>query len=75
MTTVSQVYTQYTFSFFFFLWGGGYIHSNLVTGHVTIYCVEVGPMANVREGSTQEHDWARVREYGLWLNMLIPIHF
>ncbi len=28
--------------------------------HVTLWCVEVGLVANAREGSTQEHDWARV---------------
>ncbi len=28
--------------------------------HVIIWCVEVGPVANAREGSKQEHDWARV---------------
>ncbi len=27
-------------------------------GHMTLWCVEVGPGANAREGSTQEHDWA-----------------
>ncbi len=30
------------------------------SGHVTLWCVEVGPVANAREGSTQEHDRARV---------------
>ncbi len=29
------------------------------SGHVTLSCVEVGPVANAREGSTQEHDRAR----------------
>ncbi len=29
-------------------------------GHVTLWCMEVGPVANAREGSTQEHDQARV---------------
>ncbi len=29
-------------------------------GHVTLWCVEVVLVANAREGSTQEHDWARV---------------
>ncbi len=29
-------------------------------GYMTLWCVEVGPVANAREGSTQEHDWARV---------------
>ncbi len=29
-------------------------------GYVTLWDVEVGPVANAREGSTQEHDWARV---------------
>ncbi len=28
--------------------------------HMTLWCVEVGPVANAREGSMQEHDWARV---------------
>ncbi len=28
--------------------------------HVTLWCVDVGPVANVREGSTREHDRARV---------------
>ncbi len=30
------------------------------TGHTTLWCMEVGPVANAREGSMQEHDWARV---------------
>ncbi len=29
-------------------------------GHVTIWCVKVGLVANAREGLTQEHDWASV---------------
>ncbi len=29
-------------------------------GQVTLLCVKVGPVANSRQGSTQEHDWARV---------------
>ncbi len=29
-------------------------------GHVTLWCVEVGLVANAREGSMQEHDRARV---------------
>ncbi len=29
--------------------------------HVTIWCVEVGPVANARDGSMQEHDWSKVR--------------
>ncbi len=29
-------------------------------GHVTFWCVEVRPVANASEGSTQEHDWAGV---------------
>ncbi len=29
-------------------------------GHVSLWCVEVGPVANAREYSMQEHDWARV---------------
>ncbi len=29
-------------------------------GHVTLWCVEVGLVANAREGSKQEHDWSRV---------------
>ncbi len=29
-------------------------------GHVTLLCVEVGPVANGTEGSTQEHNCARV---------------
>ncbi len=29
-------------------------------GHMTLWCVEVGSVANAREGSTQEHAWARV---------------
>ncbi len=32
-------------------------------GHVTLWCLEVVPVANAREGSTQEHDWARVDIY------------
>ncbi len=28
--------------------------------HVSLYCVEVSLVANARQGSTQEHDWARV---------------
>ncbi len=28
-------------------------------GHVTLWCLEVVPVENVREGSMQEHDWAR----------------
>ncbi len=31
-------------------------------GHVTLWSVEVGPVANAREGSMQEHDWASVRK-------------
>ncbi len=27
---------------------------------MTLWCVEVGPMANAKEGSLQEQDWARV---------------
>ncbi len=27
---------------------------------MTLWCVEVGPVANAREGSMQEHDWARL---------------
>ncbi len=30
------------------------------SGHATLWCVEVGPVANARDGSTQEHDQARV---------------
>ncbi len=30
------------------------------SGHVTLWCVEEGPVANGREGSTQEHDQAKV---------------
>ncbi len=29
-------------------------------GHVTLWYVKVGLVANAREGSTQEHDWSRV---------------
>ncbi len=29
-------------------------------GHVSLWCLEVVPVANAREGSTKEHDWARV---------------
>ncbi len=29
-------------------------------GHMTLWCLEVGPVANAREGSMQEHDRARV---------------
>ncbi len=29
-------------------------------GHVTLWCVKVGLVANPREGSTQEHNWAMV---------------
>ncbi len=29
-------------------------------GHITFWCVEVGLVANAREGSVQEHDWTRV---------------
>ncbi len=28
-------------------------------GHVTLWCVKVGLVANARDGSMQEHDWAR----------------
>ncbi len=31
--------------------------------HVTLWCGEVGPVANFREGSKQELDWARVEYY------------
>ncbi len=37
------------------------------SGHVTLWCVEVGPVANAREGSTQEHDQASVRYW-------FPVH-
>ncbi len=30
-------------------------------GHVSLWCVEVGPVANARESSKQEHDWARMK--------------
>ncbi len=30
------------------------------SGQVTLWCVEVGPVANARECSTQEHDRARM---------------
>ncbi len=30
-------------------------------GHVIRWCLEVVPVANAREGSKEEHDWARVR--------------
>ncbi len=30
------------------------------TGHVTLWCVEVGPVANAKKGSKKEHDWATV---------------
>ncbi len=41
------------------------MHWNLINffynpGHVTLWCVEVGPMANFRESSTQDYDRARV---------------
>ncbi len=26
-------------------------------GHLTFRCVEVGPVANAKDGSTQENDW------------------
>ncbi len=29
-------------------------------GHMTLWCLEVVPVANAREGSTQEHDWVWV---------------
>ncbi len=29
-------------------------------GYVTLWCVEVGPVANAREGSMKEHDRASV---------------
>ncbi len=33
--------------------------------HVTLWCVEVGPVANAKEGSMHEHDRARVVKYAL----------
>ncbi len=36
-------------------------------GHVTLWCVEVGLVANAKEGSTQEHDQARVVEHQLYI--------
>ncbi len=30
---------------------------------MTVWCVEVGPVANAREGSVQEHNWAKVEMY------------
>ncbi len=30
--------------------------------HVTLWCLKVVPVANAKEGSTQEHNWARVVE-------------
>ncbi len=27
---------------------------------MTLWCLEVGPVANAREGSMQEYDWAKV---------------
>ncbi len=32
-------------------------------GHLILCCLEIVPMANAREGSMQEHDWARVIQY------------
>ncbi len=29
-------------------------------GHMILWCEEVGPVANAKEGSIQEHYWARV---------------
>ncbi len=31
-------------------------------GHVTLWCLEVVPVANARAGLTQEHNWARVMD-------------
>ncbi len=30
---------------------------------MTLWCVEVGLVANAREGLTQEHDWAKVGRF------------
>ncbi len=32
-------------------------------GHVTLSCEEIDLVANAREGSMQEHNWARVYIY------------
>ncbi len=45
------------------------IHRNPINflwnlGQVILWCVEVGPVANAKEGSTQEHDRARVAHTG-----------
>ncbi len=38
------------------------------SGHMTLWCVEVGPVANARKGSIQEHDQARVQlQYHTWM--------
>ncbi len=44
------------------------MHSNPINflyspGHMTFWCVEVGLVANAREGSTQEHDLVYVRTH------------
>ncbi len=39
-------------------------------GHMILWCLEVGLVANAREGSTQEHDWAR-----MYTQALKMIHF
>ncbi len=44
-----------------------YINFLYNQGHVSLWCLEVVPVANVREGSMQEQDWARV-------NMTLPVH-
>ncbi len=31
-------------------------------GHMILWCVDVGPVANAREGSMQEHYWAKVTD-------------
>ncbi len=42
-----------------------------IPAHVTLWCVEVGPVVNAREGSMQEHDRARVGPKRTFSLMLI----
>ncbi len=43
-----------------------FIYILFYPGHVTLWSMEVGPLANAREASMQEHDWARVILKLIW---------
>ncbi len=43
--------------------------------HVTLWRVEVGPVANAREGSMQEHDWASLDCQDTMVSSMLILEF